>query len=188
MRLEGFAQGLNAKVNIYWQWFSGQGAFAEVKAALENIKSIPNTPNISCEQDLPFLRKRWKELWPVISFDVASQMKHPSSKAVIAHQHLDNPTTHVSLWLSHPGCSAPIEVRALVTPVHTYSRDELARGSGPLYTLNDLDLEMPVKFWDPDFAAAMQKKKPLPNLPLATGVPEVKIEGHRWKHAVPTKH
>jgi hypothetical protein len=176
MRLEGYGkrQGFEP---FYWQWFSGQGGYAELATALNNLPCLSEP----IRGDMESTKARWKELWPVIQYDVAKQMEHPSARAVILLQY--DCFSRATLWISYPGCGSKIECRASVTPVGDYSAAELAKGkdTGVLFEPQFME-EMPVKFWDPQFANKVLSQKPLPPPPgpmAAAAPPPVPVGANR---------
>ncbi|MDO9711663.1 hypothetical protein [Paracraurococcus lichenis] len=193
MRIKGDA----ADYCIQWHWFGGQGAFGELANFLRNIptdldvevdKQYPNQPG-GYTSEWRLTAETWRQLWHYIQYDVAQKMRHPVSRAVVllVHNGAGGGGAKASLWLMYPECAGLIEVRSCVRCHSTWNQAELNTGTGlDLETM--LINEIPIKFWDPDFAHKHLAQKPLPRIPPSKAQPAprrtaLSMGGHRQARA-----
>ena len=87
MRLQGYGKstmGYDKVTDNYyhWQWFHGQGAFAELAQRLWDIDypAHPIGSNLCAYTSYDSIREYFQSFWPTLSISVASKMAIRSRK------------------------------------------------------------------------------------------------------------
>jgi hypothetical protein len=145
--------------NLYhWEWFAGQGAFAQFSARLLDVHCPIETDRERRDVEWVKIRQFYSNSWMWIQHDIASKMEHPLSRAIILNHYLNE--VWVSIHFIYPQMKSLPEPRMLC-PAHGMG----ANSEGDYFEDTYFMQQMKPAFWDPEFAHNEMSKRPLPALP-----------------------
>jgi hypothetical protein len=180
--------GTGEYFNKRFSWFGDQGAFAELAETIRTLRPHKDYEQECASSDFYSLSMKdvWREMWPIIEWDVSTTMDLPDSKAVLICTYptgiqggaiYDN-GLWTDLLLIHPKVTRSAECRLVVWAGGSGGAKD--KQYGDLYE-HDFDFmkSMKIKVWDTDFATNYLAQSLAPSVSI--GEKKSKHPRNRWQ-------